>query len=224
MPARAGAVDNAALADLERAHPVVVRGGQRHANEHYAGPGLSPFCDQPLPPPPVDCVRRGFGHADDLPAVRGQVRDQVAHWGMSKARIADLVAAVNELVSNALVHGGGRGVLRVWRDAAVGTVTCEVSGPGQIADQLVGRRFVPPSAGGAHGLWLVNQLCDLVELRSHRNRTTVRVHLRVDGQPGAAALSKAPPPYLSRTSSESRIASPTRLNAMTVMIKMIAGG
>ena len=57
-----------------------------------------------------------------------------------------------------------------------------------------GRRFVPPSAGGAHGLWLVNQLCDLVELRSHRNRTTVRVHLRVDGQPGAAALSEAAAP------------------------------
>ena len=51
------------------------------------------------------------------------------------------------------------------------------------------------------------------------------MHLRVDGQPAAAALSKAaPPPYLSRTSSESRIASPIRLNAMTVMIRMIAGG
>ena len=184
----AGAVDSAALADLKRAHPVVVRAGQRHANEDYAGPGLAPFCDRPLPPPPAGCIRRGFGDTDDLPAVRGHVRDQVAHWGLSKARIADLVAAVNELVSNVLVHGGGRGVLRVWRDAAAGTVTCEVAGPGQIADQLAGRRYAPASAGGAHGLWLVNQLCDLVELRSHRNRTTVRVHLRVDGQPGAAAL------------------------------------
>jgi anti-sigma regulatory factor (Ser/Thr protein kinase) len=182
----AGGVDSAALADLERAHPVVVRAGRGHANERYAGPGLSPFCDRPLPPPPADCVRRGFDDADDLPAVRGQVRDQAAHWGLPRARIADLVTAVNELVSNALVHGGGRGVLRAWRDA--GTVTCEVTGPGQIADQLAGRRFAPASAGGAHGLWLVNQLCDLVELRSHRNRTTVRVHLRLDAQPGVAAL------------------------------------
>jgi anti-sigma regulatory factor (Ser/Thr protein kinase) len=182
-----GGVDAAALADLERAHPVVIRAGQSRANEQYAGPGLSPFCDQPLPPPPADCVRRRFDDADDLPAVRGEVRDQIAHWGLPKERIADLVTAVNELVSNALVHGGGRGVLRVWRDAAVGTVTCEVTGPGQIADQLAGRRFAPASAGGAHGLWLVNQLCDLVELRSHGNRITVRVHLRLDGQPGPAA-------------------------------------
>jgi anti-sigma regulatory factor (Ser/Thr protein kinase) len=189
----AGGVDSAALADLERAHPVVIRAGHPHANEHYAGPGLSPFCDQPLPPPPADCVRRRFDDAADLPAVRGEVRDQIAHWGLSKARIADLVTAVNELVSNALVHGGGRGVLRVWRDAAAGSVTCEVTGPGQIADQLAGRRFAPASAGGAHGLWLVNQVCDLVELRSHRNRTTVRVHLRLDGQPGAAALQHSGP-------------------------------
>ena len=205
---------------------MVIRAGHEHPNEHYAGPGLSPFCDLPLPAPPADCIRRSFNGVGSLPAVRRDLSDRASRFGLPTGRIADLVAAVNELVSNALLHGGGQGVLRVWRDAAAGTVTCEVSGPGQIADQLAGRRFVPPSAGGAHGLWLVNQLCDLVELRSHRNRTTVRVHLRVDGQPGAAALSAAaaPPPYLSRTSSESRIASPTRLNAMTVMIKMIAGG
>ena len=35
--------------------------------------------------------------------------------------------------------------------------------------------------GGAHGLWIVNQLCDLVELRSYAAETTVRVHLRLDG-------------------------------------------
>jgi anti-sigma regulatory factor (Ser/Thr protein kinase) len=183
-----GAVDSAALADIERAHPVVIRAGRRHANEHYAGPGLSPFCDRPLPSPPADCIRRSFDDVDSLPAVRRDLSDRASHFGLSKGRLADLVTAVNELVSNALVHGGGRGVLRLWRDAAAGTVTCEVTGPGQIADQLAGRRLAPVSAGGAHGLWLVNQLCDLVEPRSRGNRTTVRVHLRLDGRPGAAAL------------------------------------
>jgi anti-sigma regulatory factor (Ser/Thr protein kinase) len=175
------ALDSAALADIERAHPVVIRAGREHANEHYAGPGLSPFCDQPLSAPPADCIRRSLDGVRTLPAVRRDLSDRASRFGLPTGRIADLVAAVNELVSNALLHGGGRGVLRVWRDTAAGTVTCEVSGPGHIADQLAGRRFVPPSAGGAHGLWLVNQLCDLVELRSHAAGTTVRVHLRLDG-------------------------------------------
>jgi anti-sigma regulatory factor (Ser/Thr protein kinase) len=175
------ALDSAALADIERAHPVVIRAGREHANEHYAGPGLSPYCDQPLSAPPADCVRRSFDGVRHLPAVRRDLSDRASRFGLPTGRIADLVAAVNELVSNAVLHGGGRGVLRVWRDTAAGTVTCEVSGPGHIADQLAGRRFVPPAAGGAHGLWLVNQLCDLVELRSHAAGTTVRVHLRLDG-------------------------------------------
>lgn len=178
------ALDSAALADIERAHPVVVRGGRQHANAGYAGPGLSPFCDQPLSSAPADSARRSFDQVGDLPAVRRHLTDRASRFGLSSGRIADLVTAVNELVSNALVHGGGRGVLRVWRDAAAGTVTCEVTGPGHIADQLVGRRFVPASAGGSHGLWLVNQLCDLVELRSHAAGTTVRVHLRLDGALG----------------------------------------
>jgi anti-sigma regulatory factor (Ser/Thr protein kinase) len=113
--------------------------------------------------------------------VRRDLSDRASRFGLPTGRIADLVVAVNELVSNAVLHGGGQGVLRVWRDSAAGTVTCEVSGPGHIADQLAGRRFVPSSAGGAHGLWLVNQLCDLVEVRSHAAATTVRVHLRLDG-------------------------------------------
>ena len=177
----ARAVDSAALADIERAHPVVFRSGRQQANADYAGPGLSEFCDRPLPAPPADCLRRSFDDVGSLPAVRHDVSDRASHLGLSSGRIADLVAAVNELVSNALLHGGGRGVLRLWRDAAAGTVTCDVTGPGHIADQLAGRVFVPASAGGAHGLWLVNQLCDLVELRSRSAETTVRVHLRLDG-------------------------------------------
>ena len=60
--------------------------------------------------------------------------------------------------------------------------------------------FVQAGLGGGGGGGLrggrrpvARQVCDLVELRSHRNRTTVRVHLRLDGQPGAAALQEQRP-------------------------------
>lgn len=179
-------VDGAVLANIERTHPVLIRNGNPHTSEHYAGPGLHPFCDQPLPSPPADAVVLGFDEVNDLPAVRRHIRDYAARIGLSGARIGDLVIAVNELVSNTFVHGGGRGVSRIWHDGASATLACEVTGPGHITDPLAGRHFVPASAGGGHGLWVVNQLCDLVELRSHTTGTTVRVHMRLHGELSAA--------------------------------------
>lgn len=182
----ADAVDDVVRANVERAHPVLIRDGNQHANEHFAGPGLFPYCDQPLPSPPPDATLLRFDGVNDLPAVRQHVGDQAARFGLPDARTGDLVLAVNELASNAFLHGDGPGVLRVWHDRTSGRLTCEVAGPGQIADPLVGRRFRPPSARGGHGLWLVNQLCDLVELRSHATGTTVWVHMRLHGGLSAA--------------------------------------
>ena len=56
-------------------------------------------------------------------------------------------------------------------------VLCQVHDSGRITDPLAGRvRHGPDDRG--HGLWLVNQVCDLVELRSGDAGTTVRIHLR----------------------------------------------
>ncbi|MEA2473452.1 MAG: hypothetical protein QOE06_1367, partial [Thermoleophilaceae bacterium] len=41
---------------------------------------------------------------------------------------------------------------------------------------------------GGRGLWLVNQLCDLVQLRSLRDGCAVRLHMALDPD-RAAALS-----------------------------------
>jgi len=43
---------------------------------------------------------------------------------------------------------------------------CEVHDTGQIADPLAGRRLPSPTAVGGFGLWLVNHLCDLVQVRT----------------------------------------------------------
>ncbi len=47
-----------------------------------------------------------------------------------------------------------------------------------IADPLAGRQRPAPDAPGGHGLWLVNQICDLVELRSGPAGTSIRMHMR----------------------------------------------
>jgi anti-sigma regulatory factor (Ser/Thr protein kinase) len=95
--------------------------------------------------------------------------------GLSHGGAQDLVAAVSELMANSLRHGGG-GVLRTWDDGDA--LLFEVVDAGVIADPLVGRRLPPPNATKGRGLWLVNQLCDLVELSSDKGSgTTVRVRM-----------------------------------------------
>jgi hypothetical protein len=45
-------------------------------------------------------------------------------------------------------------------------------------EALAGRRRPAAGAAGGRGLWLINQLCDLVELRTGDSGTTLRMHLQ----------------------------------------------
>ncbi len=60
--------------------------------------------------------------------------------------------AVNELASNSLDHGGGRGEVRLWSDGT--TFLVEVEDSGSIVDLLVGR--TSPTARPAAGPWGVD--------------------------------------------------------------------
>ena len=81
---------------------------------------------------------------------------------------------MTEVATNSIRHGSGGGTLRLWRqeDALV----CEVTDPGHITDPLVGRRTPSPATQGGRGLWLANQLCDLIQVRSTPAGTTIRLH------------------------------------------------
>ena len=78
----------------------------------------------------------------------------------------------------ALTDWGADGdLLRVW--AEDGSLVCEVTDEGVIADPLVGRRRPVLDRAGGRGLWIANQLCDLVQVRSGAAGTTVRLHARL---------------------------------------------
>jgi hypothetical protein len=56
---------------------------------------------------------------------------------------------------------------------------CEIRDRGVIADPLAGQRRPAADALAGHGLWLVHQVCDLVELLSGHDGTTVRMHMAI---------------------------------------------
>jgi hypothetical protein len=64
--------------------------------------------------------------------------------------------------------------------SAARAVVCQFEDRGHITDPLGGRRVPRPDVAGRVGLWTVNQLCDLVEVRIARDGTTVRVHAALD--------------------------------------------
>lgn len=128
----------------------------------------------PLSSRPVDSEELGVDRTT-LSALRGFIEGRAAKAGLDDERVDDLVYAVNEVVTNSICHGEGRARVSFW--SVEGAVTCEVRDRGWIRDPLAGRVLPDPDRVSGRGLWLVNQLCDLVQLRSSPAGTTVRLHI-----------------------------------------------
>jgi anti-sigma regulatory factor (Ser/Thr protein kinase) len=162
------------LADARRTHPEFISGGVTTRSTEYLGAGwVRSDGLWPLPPPPsTGAVNLPF---DDLTELRSFVRHYSAGVGLGQDRAEDLVLVVSELGSNSIRHGAGPGTLHLWQDGP-GAIVAEVYDAGRMMDLLAGRH--PPGPGReARGLWLVNQLCDLVEVRSGPRGTRVRVRV-----------------------------------------------
>jgi len=164
------------LADARHSHPHVSVAGVREQSQDYLDSPTVLGWDGPLPEPGAEPAELGFSHKD-LPLVRTFVAGLAREAGVEELRVADLVLAVHELATNSLRHATGHGRLRIWREPAA--LVCEVTDDGHISDPLAGRERVPLGHGGGRGLWLVNQLCDLVQLRSSQAGNVVRLHMSV---------------------------------------------
>jgi len=184
------AVKNAALADLpvssiclydastlarevldaaERTHPeVLARGGVR-ANEAYETPEdvCRKLDAEPLASPPTAVEAVAIGSNDELSVARRLVETVAIEGGMSKHGVVEAVFASNEVVTNALRHGGGRGELRCWLQDGELVVRVEDDGAG-IHDPLAGCLPPSPDRQGGFGLWLARQVAERVAIRSGR--------------------------------------------------------
>jgi anti-sigma regulatory factor (Ser/Thr protein kinase) len=159
--------------DVNALSPDVVA---RATANHRASGGNPDGLTAPLRPAPEGAHVMPFRDLD-LRTVRAVLGALSAHVGLTPQRTDDLVLAVDEVATNTVRYGGGSGTLRLWIDGDA--VVCEIADAGHIVDPLVGRRRPAADAGGGRGLWLVHQLCDLVQIRSDVDGSVVR--MRIEG-------------------------------------------
>jgi len=159
------------LAEMRRVHPFL-RGEE--ANSAYEPDLASALFADPLIGGPEGVEPVDFG-ADDLAAMRSLVRSFARRSDIAPDRVGDFVLAANEIVTNSVRHGGGQGRMALWE--ADSSVVCEVVDNGHIDSPLAGRLAPPPTADSGRGLWLANNLCDLVQIRSSPAGTVVRLYM-----------------------------------------------
>ncbi|HEX2064840.1 MAG TPA: sensor histidine kinase [Acidimicrobiales bacterium] len=162
--------------EARRTHPFVHDGnGQRPSDDYRPVDVGAPF-DRPLSDPPGQPVEMPFA-ARSLHDVRGVVSRLANRAGLGPEETAYFVLAVNEVAANSVRHGGGGGILRIWDQGD--SLTCEIRDSGHIGEPLAGRRPPGLEDENGRGLWLANQVCDLVQVHSSVAGTVVRLHMRL---------------------------------------------
>lgn len=111
-----------------------------------------------------------------ITGLRHAVAARAGAAGLSGDRLGDFVVAVNELLTNAVRHGGGTGRLTLRTDGD--DVVCEVLDRGGGLDPVRPHRPAPDEPGG-RGLWLVRELTDTCAITSGPGGTAVRISCRI---------------------------------------------
>ena len=177
-PYDAVGLDPSIIEHAHRTHSHTIATDVCRLSSRYADPSVTLSMTDRLSPPSATAQTFAYGDGD-LILLRSIVRDQARAAGLSAERADDIVLAVNEAGTNTLSYTNNGGQLRTWREAE--TLVFEVSDSGRIAlAHLAGRLTPPAAAPRGRGIWMINQLCDLVELRSDVTGTVIRMHVGVD--------------------------------------------
>lgn len=154
-----------------RSHPMVVEAGWYAGSPLYGGAQyVSDFFAADLPEPGIPAETLTFD--SDVEGVRELVVRHAVAAGLDVERVWAIGLAVQETAA-AVARASGAASLRVWTDPDA--LVCELRDPGMMEDPMVGRRLPRPSEQDERGLWLANQLCDLVQVRSTTAGAVIRI-------------------------------------------------
>jgi anti-sigma regulatory factor (Ser/Thr protein kinase) len=170
-PYDVGRLPKEAIEEMERSHLYIIEGGNARENPRFEPDDVGVLeGDLTAPPIPEDWFTP-FS-AVGLAAMRRDLAEQARDLGVQSERIPDLLLAVNEIATNSVLYAGG-GALGVWPDN--GHMVCEVRDRGYIKDDLVGRRRPAATQMRGRGIWLANQVSDLIQLRTGPSGTRARI-------------------------------------------------
>jgi anti-sigma regulatory factor (Ser/Thr protein kinase) len=179
-PYDTSSLGEAVLYEARRSHPYLSDAqGQQATTAYQAEQMPQSHLDAELPEPARALEELVVG-PEHLGRLRAAVSRRVRQFGLDEDRAADLVLAVHEVAANTVVHGGGAGVFRLWREAK--SLVCELRDTGRIDRPLIGRQAPAPDIEKGRGLWLANQVCDLVQIRSFPTGSVVRLHMSLDNR------------------------------------------
>jgi anti-sigma regulatory factor (Ser/Thr protein kinase) len=166
-------LDDHVIEAARHTHPVLAFDGVSHENHGYVPTREPPRpFDGVLPAPSGPVAELAFASMD-LAELRRRISGWAGEQALAVEGIEELVLAIDELATNSIRHGGGAGTLRYWREADM--LLCEVQDSGRIEAPLLGRSSPGLQAHSGRGVWIVNQLCDLVQIRSGPAGSIVRV-------------------------------------------------
>ena len=166
-------LDAEVLAEAGRSHPAISTSASYQGSPGYRGHSHAEAMFSSVLPP---VGGRSTGSADswsDAAAAADHVTLEAAAADLWSHKVVALAEAVRELTRESLGRGAPETAVRLWDEPDA--VVCEVADTTVTGNLLAGRRAPLPS--GQDALWHANQLCDLVQVRSDENGTTVRLHL-----------------------------------------------
>lgn len=174
-------------------HPWMRRGGRERRSAEFLPAQDGQGRPEPLTVIPPDA--QTMSYQNDLRPVRALVAAEADRAGLSSSRRTDLVIAASEVAANTLKHTDRPGLVRIW--VTSDEILCQFDDSGHITDPLAGYGRPFADEPGGQGLWLVNQVCDLAEIRSSALGTTIRMHMFLDAsQPVPASTERVGQPRL----------------------------
>ncbi|AEV84790.1 transcriptional regulator [Actinoplanes sp. SE50] len=164
------------VAEVRRTHPHVVAGGGHAANPDFEDPAeflraRAGSWRDPLERRPPDLELTD----PTTPQARAAVRAVAAPTRLRAEDLDNLLLAVTEAVTNAMLHGRPPVVLRVWAAPRrlVATVTDAGTGP---PDPYIGLLPADRAVGnGGLGLWMSHQVCSFVGMHRGPEGFTLRL-------------------------------------------------
>jgi hypothetical protein len=168
-------LDSEVIAEAGRSHPALATAASYQGSQSYRGHAhAQEMFTAELPAIGGLSAETTVTGQANLEATAAYVSLQAASADLWSDRVIDLTDAVRGLTSNSLHRGAERVRVQLWNEPEV--LICDIADDTVIDDFLIGRRA--PQAAGQDSLWFANQLCDLVQARSNRSGTTVRLHMR----------------------------------------------